>query len=103
VFSRRSLDEAHREAVLREDREHVTPFIRRQTERYGARFLSTVAVDPPYRWCVDTPDDFELLRRILEHFAATGEDFGFTDIAMLMRANPDWVLINADVVQKPVA
>jgi spore coat polysaccharide biosynthesis protein SpsF len=104
VFSRRSLDEAHREGVLREDREHVTPFIRRHAERYGPRFLSREpVVDPSYRWCVDTPEDFELLRRIIEHFAAAGTEFGWSDIAMLMRANPDWVRINAEVPQKPVA
>jgi len=101
VFSREALDQAVREATLPGDREHVTPFIRRHVERYGARFLATEAPDQVYRWCVDTPEDFELLRRIIEHFAPTGGDFGWTDIAMLMRANPDWPAINAGVIQKP--
>jgi spore coat polysaccharide biosynthesis protein SpsF len=100
VFSRQALDEAHREASLREDREHVTPFIRRHVERYGARFLSTVPPDQIYRWTVDTPEDFELARRIIENFVPTGLDFSWTDIAALMRRYPDWAAINAGVVQK---
>jgi len=100
VFSRQALDEAHREAVERADREHVTVFIRRHVERYAARFLSTAPSDPAYRWTVDTPADFDLARRIIEHFAPTGLDFSWTDIAALMRRHPEWAAINAGVLQK---
>ena len=101
VFSRQALDEAQHEASLAGDREHVTPFIRRHAERYAPRFLATAPSDQAYRWCVDTPEDFELVRRIIEHFAPAGGDFAWTDIASLMRAHPDWLAINAGVVQKP--
>jgi len=100
VFSRQSLDEADREAVLQEDREHVTPFIRGRAERYAPRFLSQGAPDQVYRWTVDTPEDFELARRIIENLAPTGLDFSWTDIANLMRQHPDWAAINAGVTQK---
>jgi spore coat polysaccharide biosynthesis protein SpsF len=101
VFSRAALDQAQREATLEGDREHVTPFIRRHVERYAARFLATAPGDQIHRWCVDTPEDFELARRIIEHFAPTDGNFAWTDIALLMRANPEWSAINAGVLQKP--
>jgi len=100
VFSRQALDEAHREAVLREDTEHVTPFIRNNAARYAPRFLSTAMSDPVYRWTVDTPEDFELIRRIIENFAPAGSDFSWRQIASLMREHPDWAAINAGVSQK---
>jgi spore coat polysaccharide biosynthesis protein SpsF len=100
VFSRQALDEAHREAVVQEDREHVTVFIRRHVERYAARFLSTAPSDQIYRWTVDTPADFDLVRRIIENFAPAGIDFAWTDIAALMREHPEWAAINAGVIQK---
>jgi spore coat polysaccharide biosynthesis protein SpsF len=100
VFSRPALDQAHSEATLPTDREHVTPFIRRDVERYAARFLSTAPLDQPYRWTVDTPADFDLIRRIIEHFAPIGLDFSWTDVAAVMRAHPDWAAINAGVIQK---
>lgn len=100
VFSRRALDEAHREATEREDREHVTPFLRRHVDRYAPRFLSKAPPDQIYRWCVDTPEDFDLISRIIENFAPTGGDFSWTEIADLMRAHPDWAAINAGVAQK---
>jgi spore coat polysaccharide biosynthesis protein SpsF len=100
VFSREALDEAQREATLLGDREHVTPFIRRHTERYAARFLSTAPCDGIHRWCVDTPEDFELARRIIEHFAPTDGNFSWIDVLSLMRTHPDWPAINAGVMQK---
>jgi spore coat polysaccharide biosynthesis protein SpsF len=100
VFSRQALDEAHREAVAQEDREHVTVFVRRHVERYAARFLSTAPSDQTYRWTVDTPEDFDLVRRIIENFAPAGIDFAWTDIAALMREHPEWAAINAGVIQK---
>jgi spore coat polysaccharide biosynthesis protein SpsF len=100
VFSRQALDEAHREAVAQEDREHVTVFIRRHVERYAARFLSTAPSDQIYRWTVDTPADFDLVRRIIENFAPADIDFSWTDIAALMREHPEWAAINAGVIQK---
>jgi spore coat polysaccharide biosynthesis protein SpsF len=100
VFSRKALDAAHREAIQPDDREHVTVFIRRHVERYAARFLSTAPLDQAYRWTVDTPEDFDLVRRIIENFAPTGLGFSWTDIVALMRKHPEWAAINADVIQK---
>ncbi|HEV2673301.1 MAG TPA: glycosyltransferase family protein [Aliidongia sp.] len=103
VFSRRALDQARHEATAPDDREHVTPFIRRDVARYGARFLSTGPGGPVYRWCVDTQADFDLVSRIIGHFSTAGVDFSWTDIANLMRAHPEWAAINAHVMQKPSA
>jgi spore coat polysaccharide biosynthesis protein SpsF len=100
VFSREALDAAHREAVAPDDREHVTAFIRRHVERYAARFLSTAPTDQTYRWTVDAPEDFDLVRRIIENFAPADIDFSWTAIATLMREHPEWAAINAGVIQK---
>ena len=69
-------------------------------ERYAARFLSTAPSNQVYRWTVDTPADFDLVRRIIENFAPADIDFAWTDIAALMREHPDWAAINAGVIQK---
>ena len=49
---------------------------------------------------LDEPADYELLRRILEHFGPSRSDFSCLDVVRLLRANPDWVAINQAVHRK---
>jgi spore coat polysaccharide biosynthesis protein SpsF len=51
-----------------------------------------------HRWTLDTPEDYELLRRIYE---AIGHDrFRWGDVLALVEANPDWSALNRHVRQK---
>jgi spore coat polysaccharide biosynthesis protein SpsF len=102
VMSRQALDEAAREAVDPVEREHVTPFIRRRPRRYGGATHSSVPTRVPHRWCVDTPEDFELIRRILEALAPGMPEFGWRDVLALVERHPDWLALNRDVAQVKV-
>jgi spore coat polysaccharide biosynthesis protein SpsF len=102
VFSFEVLAEAAREATEPSDREHVTPFIYRQPERYG---LINVTYDRDcsnHRWTVDTPEDFELIKRILENLYPDKPAFTLEDILRLMEDNPDWLELNRHIVQKAI-
>lgn len=95
-----ALETAHSEAIEPPDREHVTFFIHRQPQRFR---LLNVAADGDFshhRWTVDTPEDFELVRRILEALYPTNPAFGMSECLSLLDANPTWMLINAHVEQK---
>jgi spore coat polysaccharide biosynthesis protein SpsF len=76
VFSRGSLDIAYRSAVLPEEREHVTPYIRRQ---FGVWTLK----DPQERanintrLTIDTPEDLERARAIYAMLYAKDPLFGY--------------------------
>lgn len=64
VIRRDALMHAGRAAVLASDREHVTPFVKRNNDHY--------VVAPPgehsrHKWSVDTPDDLDRVRRIMKH------------------------------------
>jgi spore coat polysaccharide biosynthesis protein SpsF len=99
VFDRAALDIAAAEAIEPYDREHVTPFIRRDHSRFRPRSLAPEAALPSERWCVDTEDDLALVRHVL---AAIGDrDFGWRDVLDLLDANPGWRNLNAHVMQKP--
>jgi len=102
VFSFDVLAETAREATEQSDREHVTPFIYRQPERYG---LISVTYDrdcSKHRWTVDTPEDFELIKRILEALYPDKPEFTLEDILRLMEDNPDWIELNRHIVQKAI-
>lgn len=53
-----------------------------------------------YRLTVDTPEDFELVSRVLTELFAANRDFGLDDVMGVMERRPDWQAINATIVQK---
>ena len=53
-----------------------------------------------YRLTVDTAEDLELITKIVEALMPHTPEFTLDDIVTLLRQNPDWVTINAHVLQK---
>ncbi|MDR3560130.1 MAG: glycosyltransferase family protein [Negativicutes bacterium] len=100
VFSFQALDEAFREATDEPDREHVTGFIERQPERYCLGGVCHFEDQSRHRWTVDTPEDFELIRRIIEAIYPSNPLFTMEDVLELLVRHPDWVRINAHIEQK---
>ena len=100
VVARDALERAWREDTDPAWREHATPYLYRHPELF--RLLRVPAPDDhsEQRWSVDTPDDFELIRRI---YAAIGrDDFGWREALATIDHHPDWFELNRDVVQKNV-
>lgn len=100
VFSRQALEQAQREACAEPEREHVTPFIYTRPERYRVGHLVQPEDHSHQRWTVDTPEDFELVRRILEALYPQKPEFDMQDVLALLERNPEWLAINAHVQQK---
>lgn len=102
VFPFSLLEQAHREATQPEEREHVTPFIYRHPERFRLHQIKQSPSHAEERWTVDTAEDFELVRRILEVLYPTQPDFSQADVLALLDVYPDWRALNAEIMQKPV-
>lgn len=100
VFSFKLLEQAHSEALAEPEREHVTPFIYTRPERYRIGHLVQAENQSHHRWTVDTPEDFELVRRITEALYPSRPEFNTQDILTLLAAHPDWPEINSHVRQK---
>jgi spore coat polysaccharide biosynthesis protein SpsF len=97
VFSAQALREAHREAKDPAEREHVTPFIWRRPQRYRLKSLTIAPNLSHHRWTVDTPEDFELVSRLLKTLKP---HFTLQDVLAVLDEHPDWCAINAHVEQK---
>ena len=69
VFARAALDAAAAEATAPADREHVTPFIRRDPVRFPGLALVAPEAHGDLRWTVDTAVDLAHVRGL---FAALG-------------------------------
>jgi spore coat polysaccharide biosynthesis protein SpsF (cytidylyltransferase family) len=91
-----ALEAAAREAVLPSHREHVTPFIRKQPERFRIGNHASPDVDrSSMRWTVDEPEDFEFVKQVYERLYPTNPSFTTSDVLALLAAEPALTLINA--------
>lgn len=100
VFSRAALEEAAREAKSPAEREHVTPYLIRRPERFPPILHSSGESLGGLRWTVDAPEDFELVKRVLEALYPVNPAFGWRDVLGLLKQRPDWAALNAHVEQK---
>ena len=100
VFTYQALEKAYLEAILPEEREHVTPYLYRHPELFH---IGKVALSPSqvqHRWTVDTPEDFALIRLIIEHLYPQNSRFRLKDMLELISLHPDWSELNAHIEQK---
>lgn len=102
VISAAALQKAHREATAPDEREHVTPYLRRHPELFR---LETLALTVPaavagLRLTVDYPSDYALLSLL---FSALGPGFSLTDpagLSALLARHPWLAALNAANVQR---
>lgn len=98
LFSFSTLHTAWCEGREADDREHVTPFVYRRPERFRLGRLEAGRPYQDYRLTVDTPEDLQLIRLILQALGA--QAFTLDDIVQLLEQRPDWRECNAQVRHK---
>lgn len=87
-------------AIASFEREHVTPYIYQRPENFGIGHVMHVKNLSSHRWTVDTPEDFVLVEKILEHFLPENPDFSWKDVVEFIEKNPSLKSINAHIEQK---
>ncbi len=81
------------------DREHVTSHISRNSELFPPIYL----VPPPDLYWpdlkleLDEQADYEMLRKIIEHFGDENPYFSCKEVVEFLREKPEWVEINRNV------
>jgi len=100
VFSFKILEEACMAANSPAEREHVTPFIYQNPQRFS---LANVANDidlSQHRWTVDTVEDFQLIKNIVEEVYPVNPLFSMNDVIRVLDQHPGWSEINRLIEQK---
>ncbi|MDF2550564.1 MAG: acylneuraminate cytidylyltransferase [Chlamydiales bacterium] len=100
VFSFAALEQAYLQATLPEEREHVTPYIHRHPELFSIKSYARAEDASSYRWTVDTPEDFQLIEKILEEIFLQKPLFTLDDLLVLLKKHPEWNAINQNIAQK---
>jgi len=94
IFRFSILEEAWKEAALPSQREHVTPFIHQQPDRYRVGHYKNTEDLSHLRWTVDEPEDFDLINKIYEELYPFKPNFRMVDILNLLQQKPEWLTIN---------
>ena len=88
VFRRRALERAHREATLKSDREHVTPFIWRQSTLFKIENIEHSSDLSHLRWTIDYPEDLAFAQAVYQRLYASDRIFLMADILSLLEREP---------------
>lgn len=97
VLSFKALEKAWAQAKQPPEREHVTPFLKETTGflRENITYKTDVSGE---RWTVDEPEDFELVKKIFEHFYPR-RDFDWLEVLALRDEHPDWFAANKHLIR----
>jgi spore coat polysaccharide biosynthesis protein SpsF len=99
-FSFAALERAWREATSPQDREHVTPYIWRNPDRFRCAQLTSPNDYSHLRWTVDNQADFDLIAQIYIALDRAGGAFGMDDVLAYLAAHPELVSTNEAFVGK---
>ena len=98
AFTFRALEIAWKKAKAPLEREHVTPYIRESNQFTHLNYANPTDVSGE-RWTVDEPEDFEVVRKVFEHFHPR-RDFGWLDVLSLRAAHKEWFTANQHLIQR---
>jgi spore coat polysaccharide biosynthesis protein SpsF (cytidylyltransferase family) len=94
AFTIDALDQAADAAVEPYDREHVTPWIRRNEAFRRVNLAGPGGALAVQRWTLDFPEDLVFLRAIVELLPPNSTLVSWRDIAKIVDRHPDLALIN---------
>ncbi len=98
VFSFATLERAWKEAGLKSEREHVTPYIWKHPDRFRVANVTNEIDLSAHRWTVDEPADLTLVRRIYERLGSDGGGpFGMDTVVALLEREPGLREVNAGI------
>ncbi len=102
VFSLSALERAEKEAKSEDEREHVTLYLYRHPDKFRLANIKNSEDLSKYRLTVDTSEDFQLIKLILEELFPNKPSFNLQDVIQLLRQHPEWVQLNAHIQQKNI-
>lgn len=101
IFSFNVLEEAYENATQQYQREHVTPYIYEKFSDEIYRYKNERDLSD-YRLTLDTPEDYDLIKKIYEKLYDGKHDFYLDDIIDFLEKNPELKAINENIIQKKV-
>ncbi len=100
IYSFEALQTAHQEAKLPSQREHVGGnFFSSQPKRFQIGSYIKFKDMGNFRWTLDEPEDYELIKKIYAALYDKDPLFSHQDIFQLMKAHPELLQINSHIIR----
>lgn len=100
ILSFRALETAYKNAMTKEDREHVTPYIHHHPELFKIICMENKTDDSKYRFVVDNSEDLEVVKAIIEALYKEGSPpFNSEDIKKFLDGRPDIFQKNKHIIR----
>ncbi len=98
VFSFSVLEDAWRNAMLKSEREHVTPYI----VNSGRFKIGNVEAETDFsekRWTLDRKEDYVFLEKLYKHLYRENSYFGMKEILDFLKKHPELEKINSGITR----
>ena len=104
VFNFDALEKAYKDAKEDYEREHVTPYINRNPQKFIVNIVKAPKelYAPDIRVTLDTEEDYTLLCAVFDYLYPKNKYFAAYDIVNLFKEKPWLKLINKKIIQKKI-
>jgi len=100
VFTFKVLEDMHKNAKKKSQREHVSLFLHNNPGMFNKKILDNAVDDSKYRITVDEPEDFEVVKTIIENLYKANSDFlDFQTIKKFLDKNPGVSSKNSHIIR----
>lgn len=100
VFSFEALEKTFFEATQNFEKEHVTPYIYLNPDKFKIKNYENDIDYSMFRWTLDTEEDFLLIKTIYDHLYDENKLFLFKDVLKYVQENPEISKLNEHIRQK---
>lgn len=97
VFSLKALSIAWKEATWKSEREHVTPYIKKNRKIFKLKNVKNEKDLSTFRWTVDEQADLLFVRALYENFHP--KYFGMEEIIATLNDRPELIAVNEDILR----
>ncbi len=97
VFSSQALKKAWKEARWASEREHVTPYIWKNPDKFRLASVESKVNLSHLRWTVDIERDLRFVREVYGQLYKRGKIFYMEDILQLLERQPELIAINQGI------
>ena len=97
VFSFSVLEKVWKEARLKSEREHVTPYIRKHADMFKIATVECEKDLSGHRWTLDEKEDYEFIKHIYKNLYKKNQVFGMEEILGFLAKHPEFEAINKHI------
>lgn len=97
VFTFPALKKAWEDASLKSEREHVTPYIRKNPTLFKIANLKHESDLSGQRWTLDEKADYEFIKSIYDALYKGNTDFGMKEVLEFLKSHPEVSKINRNI------